>query len=349
MTRVSPIPLARAAHLTLYVDLLRDIGATFDREAARCSLPLRLPENGDYYIPLFPAIQFLDTVAHREGLETLGLLAAERVQIGNFSAPFRRALGSQPTLYGILQAFCAVANHENTALRFWIEEDNATLRVCSSIGVREALPGIEYSEWLANMAVVQVIRTLAGTLWTPTEIAFQATRVPREAVARVLPGTSVLSGQAHAFVRLPRSLLADVADASRLNWPSVCQGPSPRGDEWQPPTDFVGSLRVAIRGYLRDQYPDVQLAARLADTSVRTLQRQLAGVGLTYARLVQQVRIEAATELLGDPEVRMLEVASLVGYDDPSHFSRAFRRSMGLSPREVRRHRVVSGRSPAVG
>ena len=108
-------------------------------------------------------------------------------------------------------------------------------------------------------------------------------------------------------------------------------------------------MRLAIRGYLRDRYPDVRLAARLADTSVRTLQRRLAQAGLRYASLVQQVRVEVATELLGNPEVSMLEVAGLVGYEDPSNFSRAFRQAMGLSPREFRRHRLLTGLSPAVG
>jgi len=116
-----------------------------------------------------------------------------------------------------------------------------------------------------------------------------------------------------------------------------------------PPADLIGSLRLAIRGYLRDWHSDVPLVARLADTSVRTLQRHLAGLGLTYANLVQQVRIEVATELLGNPDVTMLEVAAIVGYEDPSNFSRAFRQATGLSPREFRRHRQSSGRAHAAG
>jgi len=349
MTRVSPIPLARAEYLALYLGLLDDIGAPFGREAARCALPLHLPDNGPCYVAALPAMRCLDAVAHREGIETLGLLAGQRIRVDQLSPAFRRSLAAMPTLYGALQAFCAVANHENTALRFWLEEDADAIRVCNLLGSRAVTTGTEYTEWLANMVVVNIVRLFAGARWMPAEMGFQATRVSQKAVTAALPITRLLNDEVNAFVRVPRHLLAESRPASLLNWLSPHRDLPAGGDEWQPPADLIGSLRLAIRGYLRDRHPDVRLAAQLADTSVRTLQRHLAGLGLNYANLVQQVRIEVATELLGNPDVTVLEVAAIVGYEDPSNFSRAFRQATGLSPREFRRHRVPAGRSPAVG
>jgi AraC-like DNA-binding protein len=37
---------------------------------------------------------------------------------------------------------------------------------------------------------------------------------------------------------------------------------------------------------------------------------------------------------LQNPENTIMEVANLLGYSDPSHFARAFRRMAGVSPRE---------------
>ena len=87
----------------------------------------------------------------------------------------------------------------------------------------------------------------------------------------------------------------------------------------------------------KDGNPSVDLAAAAAGTSVRTLQRRLAQCGLTYSHLVQQARFEVAAALLQDPDTKIIDIALSVGYGDPSHFARAFRRLTGVSPREFRR------------
>jgi AraC-like DNA-binding protein len=46
--------------------------------------------------------------------------------------------------------------------------------------------------------------------------------------------------------------------------------------------------------------------------------------------------VEAAVELLEGSDSKIIDVAYAVGYEDPSHFSRAFRRLKGTSPREFR-------------
>ncbi len=47
-------------------------------------------------------------------------------------------------------------------------------------------------------------------------------------------------------------------------------------------------------------------------------------------------RIERAKELLAVPSISIADVASLVGFTDPSYFSRAFREAVGSTPSEFR-------------
>jgi len=70
---------------------------------------------------------------------------------------------------------------------------------------------------------------------------------------------------------------------------------------------------------------------------MRTFQRRLEQEGLTYQRLVDQVRFQAAAELLGNRSVKMIEIALELGYSDAAHFTRAFRRWTGVEPSEFRR------------
>jgi AraC-like DNA-binding protein len=51
---------------------------------------------------------------------------------------------------------------------------------------------------------------------------------------------------------------------------------------------------------------------------------------------VTRLRMNRAVELLNDPEVLIKEVAAHVGFADPFHFSRAFKKTFGVSPKSFR-------------
>jgi AraC-like DNA-binding protein len=94
---------------------------------------------------------------------------------------------------------------------------------------------------------------------------------------------------------------------------------------------------VAARLAVGQGSPDIQVVASRIGTSVRTLQRQLRAAGVTYAGVVQQTRCTVARRLLQDQGQKIGEVARLLGYSDPAHFTRAFQRRTGLTPRDYRR------------
>jgi AraC-like DNA-binding protein len=71
--------------------------------------------------------------------------------------------------------------------------------------------------------------------------------------------------------------------------------------------------------------------------SVRTLQRRLAKEGLTYSQLITRIRYNRAVQLLQDSSLKIIEISEELGYEDHAHFTRAFKRWTGLSPREFRR------------
>ncbi len=54
---------------------------------------------------------------------------------------------------------------------------------------------------------------------------------------------------------------------------------------------------------------------------------------------LRQKRIERASHLLTENKSTVIEVAQTVGYSNPSHFSRAFRNTFGLNPKDFVAHR----------
>jgi AraC-like DNA-binding protein len=49
------------------------------------------------------------------------------------------------------------------------------------------------------------------------------------------------------------------------------------------------------------------------------------------------VRYETDIDLLQDTDNSITDIANLLGYSDPSHFARAFRRMSGVSPGEYQK------------
>jgi len=101
--------------------------------------------------------------------------------------------------------------------------------------------------------------------------------------------------------------------------------------------DFGGAVQRIVAALLPDGRPDIHLVCEVVRLSPRTLQRRLHAEGLTFAGVVARTRFAEALRMLDDPTRKVIDVALDLGYSDPAHFTRAFERWTGLTPREYRR------------
>ena len=106
---------------------------------------------------------------------------------------------------------------------------------------------------------------------------------------------------------------------------------------------WIEDVRETLSGLLGRGRCRIQDLAAARGTSVRTLQRRLAETGLTYSRVVDEIRFAEARRRLAQPGALLKEVAADVGFCEPASFTRACRRWTGLSPRELRRRLQASG------
>lgn len=96
-------------------------------------------------------------------------------------------------------------------------------------------------------------------------------------------------------------------------------------------------LRRFLESCPAHDFPRIDAAARALGYTVRTLQRRLEEAGLSYSRLVQEVRLSSAAEHLCAPGSRLVDIAMEAGYSDQANFTRAFRRWAGVPPSQFRR------------
>jgi AraC-like DNA-binding protein len=80
----------------------------------------------------------------------------------------------------------------------------------------------------------------------------------------------------------------------------------------------------------------VAVAARIG-INVRTLQRRLEATSVRFRELLAECRQARAERELRNNKRSLSEISTHLGYSDPSHFARAFRRWTGYSPSEYRR------------
>src|SRR3954462_1785464 len=103
-----------------------------------------------------------------------------------------------------------------------------------------------------------------------------------------------------------------------------------------------------MQRHLQESMSVGELATRinLSESRFRAIFTAQTGVG--PAQYLQWLRLRRARLLLERTFLNVKEVMALVGYNDPSHFARDFRREHGAAPSEMRAPGEQRARNPSV-
>lgn len=92
-------------------------------------------------------------------------------------------------------------------------------------------------------------------------------------------------------------------------------------------------IRQIIEDRLDDATLSVDELALAVGLSRSQLHRRLVKAGdESPGRLIRHVRLRRAAELLLDTDRPVSRIAASVGYEDPAHFTRGFKRRYGVTP-----------------
>ena len=104
--------------------------------------------------------------------------------------------------------------------------------------------------------------------------------------------------------------------------------------------DIVARVQSALIEQLPNgNISDDSVAAALY-MSVRTMHRKLAEVNQNFRTLLVEMRRELAEHYILDNSLTLTEISLLLGFSEPSSFSRAFKNWTGLAPSEARQDRT---------
>jgi transcriptional regulator GlxA family with amidase domain len=138
-------------------------------------------------------------------------------------------------------------------------------------------------------------------------------------------------GSNHSAGQLFGSCVVD-ALAAAIEWELAGQAALQRGQ-----SALFETVKAYVLSNLGNRGIDASRLAAQHGISVRTLNRLFAAHGTTPMRWVWSQRLRACYEALERGGAQVIRVAFAHGFADPSHFSRAFKTTYGISPREVSR------------
>jgi AraC-like DNA-binding protein len=333
------IVLVRAEYVLLYIAFLRQLGTPVERELRRARLPTLIEEMPDSFVSMDLAFRFLTHCSMSEGIDDIGFEAGWDVSLDAFSDSMTRALRNAPTPRSRLEVFKRLLTLEDTGVRCELHPEGDMIRIC--LGQYTPPDGdSRIAEWLNLKAVIEVIRTWMGPDWLLPVVGLESRLSVSNSIRDRLSSVRLLTGQSVPFVMVPSHVLSMPIDGydAFASAPGIVQATrEERNLVSLEDEDLVNRLTMALAPYLASSYPPIDLAAEIAGTSVRNLQRQLSQMRTSYTELIERIRFDQAIRLLRDSDLKILDIALDLGYSDASNFARAFRRISGTSPRELRR------------
>ncbi|HMO45755.1 MAG TPA: AraC family transcriptional regulator [Rubrivivax sp.] len=198
-----------------------------------------------------------------------------------------------------------------------------------------------YDAVLATL--VNFMRELCGAGWVPSEVL----------LAHAAPA------DASPYRRLFRCPVRFNAELNALRFPGDwLDRPVPGADPAllrsleaqanalaQP--DLLERLRRSLRVLLLNRVASGDAVAEMLTLHRRTLNRRLEALGTTFRDVLEDVRFEAACQLLALTELSLDDIADALGYAGVSPFTRAFRRRAGAPPGQWRREANQRSAAPA--
>jgi AraC-like DNA-binding protein len=101
-----------------------------------------------------------------------------------------------------------------------------------------------------------------------------------------------------------------------------------------------GTFRIAVENAIVPLLPHGKVrASEIANRlglSQRTAARRLTLEGVTFSEVLESLRGDLARQYLSDPDLSISRIAWLLGYQEVSAFTHAFKRWTGKAPREAR-------------
>ncbi len=303
------------------------------QRAELSQLSLMDPEQ---WIPFDKEVRFFEAAAKLSGDDCFGVHLGARIDPRTAGLIAYIGLAAK-TLDDAFRNFTHYLKVHNAALRTAIIDDGPHVRLVTELNQPELYQYVQRSEFGASL-ILHVTRWL-----TQRDVCFHETHLvhSREQycheVQRVLDCRVLFDQQRDEIVfhRDDMTVPLPTADDHLLtvlckNADQLLQERSEQND------DFMHAVIEMIIDHLSSGQATAKKIAHQLGTSERTLSRRLAEHGTSFDNLIDDVRQELALSYLDEGDIKLQDLAFLLGYSTHASFSAAVKRWTGRTPSELR-------------
>lgn len=330
-----PPPRLAGRVATRKVRVVLAIGAELGVPRAELLVAARLSERDlqeeEGWVPQAAWGAVWDALADRVGDPAVALKAAAHIDRGYFGV-IDYGVRSCPTVREAVPLAARYFRLANTWGRVEVEDLDGGLRVSRHILGDEGMQLPRQAAEFALTAMVRLFRLATAGPFPLAGVSFRHPAPADDASFRAYFGAPITWGAPRDAVVLPPSTLAVrmAAPDARLrtlveSWAADALA---RVDD---ELELLARVRHEVARRLHVGPPRLSEVGRRLGMSPRTLQRRLTAKGHTYRELVDGLRRERGTRLVGQG-MAPGEVAFLTGFSEVSAFHRAFRGWTGTTP-----------------
>lgn len=150
-------------------------------------------------------------------------------------------------------------------------------------------------------------------------------------------GCSVIFGKEEIAIFLKKKHVEDAVKTSDYNLLKILVAHAEKkAASLEKEKNFASQVTQSIIKLVKPGFPTVEEVAQHLNISARTMQRRLSEEGLTYKKLMDDLKKDFAIGYMKRPDLTIGDIAYLLSYSDSSAFTRAFKTWTGMSPNAYR-------------
>jgi AraC-like DNA-binding protein len=309
---------------------LRQLGVDPAAVLADCCLPPEALDRPDGRMPFAATSALLDAATRHTGRDDFALQFGLTLRLDHAGAVGELARYAATLGDALRAAAVHQCLYSRGALTFLIDDGASA---CFGYSVyRAPTVGAQLLQDAVAGMILNGIRDIIGGDWLPDRVLLARRRPASVAAYRRAFGIPVVFDAEFSGVHFPAQALHKRPHAADPRRFEMLQAQIAVAGQ----RELLDDLRRALRVEMLHGQAHGDRVARVLDMHRRTLNRRLRDLGVTFQRVLDEVRFDTARHFLQLTAMPLPQIACALGYTEETSFARAFRRWSGLSPGRFR-------------
>lgn len=329
MLRNTSIPLVRLNLILPFVRELDRRGLSANSVLAENGLVRESVMDNSVFVPPIVIHRFLEEAAQAADDPHLAIRVGETLDWSGWP-PMVEAASKARNLIGFLVRFIRAASTEASSARHELDI-GAEFSVFREKRTTEQEIAPAQNDAFTAAYTLGLLHRAAGPVCDSEQVRLTVCDVA--ALPKRYMGVHVMGGDRLGItVRFPTAWLLEPFNRDTF------LRPNGNGDETGDlPKQFLDAMRHVIAPHLHESELDLATVSSWVGTSPQSLQRKLRASGTTLTAVVRELKKDQAIENLVRTNRSIGDIASTLGFNNATSFTRAFKTWTGLPPREYRK------------